>query len=227
MLQNLLRVLSLGSDRVKPVGPPRILLYAQVDRADPIAGASTEAKRPNNDHGTPVNAPATRKRRRVRNRVNHRAWLLSMKIEHTRICGTARCEALQKAGVLTAGDLATCDPARLAVRVGGNVKAAAILKRYRRAIRFAASVPGMMPLDAMLLINIHRRSLRGLAIESPAALYRDLQRFALSTKGQRVLKGRQLPSVRRLKKWIRACENVIRQASSEGSKGSKPNRVAA
>ena len=227
MLQSLLRALSLGPYKAKPAGPPCVLLYAQVERVE-SANDSKSTRGSEKIHNlTEISAPKTRRRRRVRNRVDHRAWLLSMRIEHIRICGPARCDALRKAGVLTAGDLATCDPAGLAVRLGGTVKAAAVLKRYRRAVRFAASVPGMMPLDAMLLINIHRRSLRGLAIESPAALYRDLQRFAISTKGQRVLKGRQIPSLRRLKKWIHACDGVIRQMNSVGPKGSKPNRVAA
>ena len=75
------------------------------------------------------------------------------------------------------------------------------------AIRFAAAVPGMMPRDAMLLISIHRRSVRGLALESPAALHRDLLRFAESTNGRLQLRGRRVPSLRRLKRWIAECES--------------------
>ncbi len=98
-------------------------------------------------------------------------------------------------------------PERLAVHFRASRKAERVIKHYRRAIRFAAAVPGMMPRDAMLLISIHRRSVRGLASESPAALHRDLQRFAASTKGRVQLRGRQVPSTRRLKRWIAQCES--------------------
>lgn len=148
-----------------------------------------------------------------------------MRIEHTRLLNPKRCETLRSIGVVTAGDLACCDPAAISAMIGGSVKTTAVLARNRRAVRLAAAVPGMMPLDGMLLINIHRRSLRGLAIESPAALYRDLQRFAISTKGRRFLKGRQVPSLRRLKKWIAACDSVIKKANMGAAKGSRPNRV--
>tara|TARA_R110002049_G_scaffold47902_1_gene138349 strand:- start:36943 stop:37623 length:681 start_codon:yes stop_codon:yes gene_type:complete len=226
MLRNLLRIFSKTPARTTRTGPPQVLLYAQVDRSDTDYLPPTQQGKPPRRN---VVSQSTRKQghRHVRGRVQHRAWLLSMRIEHIRICSPARCDALRKVGVVTAGDLATSDPARLAVRLGGTVKAAAVLKRYRRAVRLAASVPGMMPLDAMLLINIHRRSLRGLAIESPAALYRDLQRFAISTKGRRLLKGRKVPSIRRLKKWIQACEPVVRQARMSAAKGARPSRVAA
>jgi hypothetical protein len=68
-------------------------------------------------------------------------------------------------------------------------------------------VPGMMPRDALLLISIHRRSARGLACESPASLHRDLERFAESTRGRTQLRGRRIPSMRRLKRWIAQCES--------------------
>jgi len=111
-------------------------------------------------------------------------------------------------GMLTTGDLARADLVRLASRFGAPSKALPVLKQYRRAIRFAASVPGMMPRDALLLISIHRRSVRGLAEESPASLYRDLERFAESTRGRQQLRGRRIPSTRRLKKWITQCETM-------------------
>ncbi len=147
---------------------------------------------------------------RVSERVNHRERLMSMRLEHTRLCSTRRCDRLRKLGIVTAGDLATADPKRLATQFVAPRKAVRIFQRYRRAIRLAASVPGMMPRDAQLLISIHRRSVRGLALETPAALYRDLQRFAESTSGQQQLRGRRLPSTRRIKRWIAACESYVR-----------------
>lgn len=138
----------------------------------------------------------------------HRQRLLSMKLEYTKLCSPHRCLRLSQLGILTAGDLAAANPDQLARHFAAPRKAAAVLRRYRRAIRLAAAVPGMMPRDALLLISIHRRSVRGLASESPSALHRDLERYAESTRGRLQLRGRRVPSTRRLKQWITQCEAI-------------------
>ncbi|QDT03640.1 hypothetical protein K227x_20240 [Rubripirellula lacrimiformis] len=143
----------------------------------------------------------------------HRQRLLSMRIEHIRICSPKRCERLAELGIITAGDLAAANPERLASHFTASRKALRVIQQYRRSIRFAASVPGMMPRDAMLLVSIHRRGVRGLACESAAALHRDLQRFAESSQGQAQLRGRRLPSTRRLKRWINECETITSNVS--------------
>ena len=47
-------------------------------------------------------------------RVNHRARLMSMRLEHTRLCSQQRCKRLREYGILTAGDMATADPKQIA-----------------------------------------------------------------------------------------------------------------
>jgi hypothetical protein len=130
-----------------------------------------------------------------------------MKIAHIGICSTNRAKRLAQLNIVTAGDLAFADPAALAKQFGAPRKAASMLRHYRRAIRLAASVPGMMPRDAILLVSIHRRSTRGLARETAGSLHRDLERFAESSQGQSLLRGRRLPSTRRIKQWILQCES--------------------
>ncbi len=131
-----------------------------------------------------------------------------MRLEHTRICSQLRCQMLRAIGIVTAGDLVTCDLKRLQHK-GTPQKLVRLVKRYRQVVRLAASVPGMMPRDAQLLISIHRRSVQGIASESPAGLHRDLVRFSLSSKGRRLIRGRRLPSVRRLRKYITTCKTAI------------------
>ncbi len=140
-------------------------------------------------------------------RASHRQRLYAMKMEHTKLCSPRRCERLRELGIVTAGDFSVTRPEQLARRFGSPGRALRVIKRYRRAIRFAASVPGMMPRDALLLISIHRRSVGVLAGESPAALHRDLERFAESTTGRRQLRGRRIPSTRRLRRWISECKS--------------------
>jgi hypothetical protein len=138
---------------------------------------------------------------------NHRAWLLSKELSHIKICNSKRCDKLAQHGVITAGDLAEVDVESLVIQMNAPASAIRSLKRYSAAIRLAASVPGMMPRDAQLLIRIHRHSIRAIAMDTPAILYQDLQRFAHSTVGQKLIGERRLPSMRKVKGWIVTCRD--------------------
>lgn len=198
MLRGFLRLLSRSSKRNAPSQntTEHVTLYAQVEmpRARPPKAAELHPQRRSPSQQSIANA-------------SHRERLLSMQLAHTKLCSPKRCARLRELGITTAGDLACASPEKLAMHFGAPKKATRILKQYRRAIRFAASVPGMMPRDAMLLISIHRRSVRGLACEKAATLHRDLERFAESSKGMGQLRGRRIPSTRRLKRWIQECES--------------------
>jgi hypothetical protein len=202
MLRSLFRLFS--SAPVKPslieTDANRIVLYARID---------TPAKAAKPGAAKPGAALAAKSRpRRMPAQVGHRERLLSMRLEHTKICGPRRCQRLRRLGIVTAGDLSNANPERLAIHFAAPRKALRVIRQYRRAIRFAAAVPGMMPRDALLLISIHRRSVRGLASESAPVLHRDLERFAESTQGRLQLRGRQIPSTRRLKRWIAQCAST-------------------
>jgi hypothetical protein len=196
MLRSLLRLFLHAPQKPSLIDTDahRIVLYAHVE--SPPSSKPKVARLPEK-HRRPVPA-----------HVSHRERLLSMRLEHTKLCSPRRCERFRQLGIVTAGDLSGANPERLAMHFGAPRKALSMIKQYRRAIRFATAVPGMMPRDALLLISIHRRSARGLACESPAALYRDLERFAESSKGRLQLRGRRIPSVRRLKRWIAQCEST-------------------
>ena len=202
MLRALLRFFSPAPQKPTPIDhgarqKDTLVLYAHVD--SPTAEARPAKQ---SDPSQRLAKPA--------DRVNHRERLMAMQMEHVRLCSVRRCERLREAGIVTTGDLVRADPQRIAATFGAPAKALRVIKRYRRAIQMAASVPGMMPRDAQLLISIHRRSVRGLARETPAALHRDLQRFAESSPGRRQLRGRRVPSPRRIKRWIAACEANVR-----------------
>ncbi len=195
MLRQLLKLFSFGRQKQTVIEPnsDNVVLYAAVEKPKP------KIPRPALNAAVLPNA---------RPLPHHRERLLSMQLPHAKLCSPRRCRRLSSMGISTTGDLAIADLPSLAAQFGAPQKALKVLKQYRRAIRFSASVPGMMPRDALLLISIHRRSVRGLAMESPARLHRDLERFAESTQGRQQLRGRRIPSTRRLKKWITECETA-------------------
>lgn len=82
------------------------------------------------------------------------------------------------------------------------VQAARIKKRRQRVLQFTRQFGEMTSTEARLLFAIHRRTVRGLAKESPVALQRDLHRFILSTRGQRISCGKPAPSLPQIRNWI-------------------------
>ena len=81
-------------------------------------------------------------------------------------------------------------------------RAARVKKRKLRLRRFARRFAEMTPLEARLLFAVHRRTVRGLAKESSAGLQRDLHRFILSSRGQRISRGQPAPSIQKVRSWV-------------------------
>ncbi len=221
MLRNWFQLFRFGSRSSQPQRQtrpqPQITLFAHIEpelfqdknNHGSLSRKSNNGQIENGHAGPRVQAlPSRNNVARLKPSSNHRARLLSMRLEHVQLCSPHRCARLQELGIVTAGDLAFASPERLATKFRASRRALRVLKEYRRAIRFAASVPGMMPRDAMLLISVHRRSARGLSLESAAKLRRDLDRFAASSQGQACLRGRRLPSTRRLNRWINQCREA-------------------
>ena len=140
---------------------------------------------------------------------NHRGRILAMRLVHSRLCSAQRAERLEAIGVLTLGDLAYGDLQSIASHFNATAKALKQLQRYRRAVRLAASVPSLTPADALALVSIHRPHPKSLAAQTPAMLRQDLLRFANSTRGQSMLRGRPVPSIRRIKRWIAGAGEVV------------------
>ena len=206
MLRSLFRLLS---SLIESPSTPDVVLRAYIDAVPTSTRSNPGDGESHSSHPVPGLTPAPLQ-------VTHRQRLLSMRLEHTKLCSPHRAQRLNRLGVFSAGDLSNRDLKKLAANFGASKKALHMLMQYRRAIRLAAAVPGMMPRDAMLLISIHRRSVRGLACESAAALHRDLERFAESTAGRSQLRGRRIPSTRRLKQWITICEQGMDRQPLQG-----------
>ena len=104
---------------------------------------------------------------------------------------------------LTSGDCVAQLPTARPYRKNLDpVRAARVKKRRQRVLQFARQFREMTSTEARLLFAIHRRTVRGLAKESPVALQRDLHRFILSTRGQRISCGKPAPSLPQIRNWI-------------------------
>ncbi|GEM_PF-6882594 len=118
---------------------------------------------------------------------------------------------LRKQQIRTAAEFTHMAPDALLPRVSvGQVK------RMQQAVRMAHAIDGMRPWHAIWLFAIHRRSPNKLAGESPAVLHRDLIRFSWSSRGQKVVGQRQLPSLDRVRSWIESAR--IRQQRQQAKR---------
>lgn len=77
-----------------------------------------------------------------------------------------------------------------------------IVRRGRWAVRFASHFAEMTPRESLLLRAIHRANRHALAQDSAGMIRRDLQRFALSSRGQQLVTLDQVPELPRIRNWI-------------------------
>ncbi|QDS92589.1 hypothetical protein FF011L_13360 [Roseimaritima multifibrata] len=109
------------------------------------------------------------------------------------------CDWLRAQGIAGERDFLNLPAEALLPRISATTT-----RRFQLAIRMASAIDGMRPWHALMLFAIHRRSPNKLAAESSGALHRDLTRFSWSTRGQKLLAGRRLPSLLLVEGWIAA-----------------------
>ncbi|MEZ6088810.1 MAG: DUF4332 domain-containing protein [Pirellulaceae bacterium] len=78
------------------------------------------------------------------------------------------------------------------------------LRRIQQALRLSLQIRRMHPRDAIVLLSIHRTSIAIIAADSPKHLYRDIQRFALSSRGERLIARMGMPTREQVAAWIEA-----------------------
>ena len=143
-------------------------------------------------------APSTRDAR-------HQHALRSLKIMSRRAL-----ENLERLDVVTVGDLLELDFESLG-EAGFGDREIARLRVSRRAVRLALVIRRLNPRNARLLIAVHRGSPERLALTNAVRLQKDIQRFALSSRGSRLIGDMPLPPVEVVREWIESATNHERR----------------
>lgn len=97
-------------------------------------------------------------------------------------------------------------------------KVKTLVRRGRWALRFADQFDDMKPRESLLLRAVHRGGIRTLAQDSAGMIRRDLQRLALSSRGQRILTLDEIPEMQRVKAWIAEARKLVDRKSSPESR---------
>lgn len=154
----------------------------------------------------PVPAKPSPKRSRRKQRPappwrSHRPIADHVSLRDARLGSPRQHAHLAALGIESIGDLLR-EPSMHLRRAGLSRRAIQTVDAWRDAVRLQREVPPLRLCDARLLVAIHRRSIQDLARSKPARLTLDLQRFAWSSQGQRLLGKRQLPTRAHAQRWI-------------------------
>ncbi|QDV70323.1 hypothetical protein Poly24_40440 [Rosistilla carotiformis] len=161
--------------------------------------------------GRPQAQPQTARQRRME------ASLASL-----RLLPTGVLRQLESSGHRRVQDLLRLNLSQWATEQRLTASQQSQLRTVRRAIRMAFALRAMHPREAYLLIAIHRRSPEDVASDSPRHLFRDLERFALSSRGRALTRRIEIPSLERVSAWIAAAQDhqFSRLATSHTSSAS-------
>ena len=121
-------------------------------------------------------------------------------------------QQLNRTGIETAADLKAARCKHLVTQGQLSASAGRWLQRRRQIIVLFLSIRSLRPVDAVILHTIHRRRPSTVASEQPIRLHRDIQRFLLTSAGQRLLGYKQPPTMIAVEKWV---EHARRRTSRD------------
>lgn len=127
-------------------------------------------------------------------------------LANLKFASKTQLEQLNHAGIVTAGDLARCDPQTLVQQQQLPARSLGWLRKKRRALRLFVKIKPLAYFEADLLLAVHRSSVERMAGENPIHLFRDIQRYVLSTRGCLLLRENPLPTQSRVQAWVDAAK---------------------
>ncbi len=78
------------------------------------------------------------------------------------------------------------------------------LRHWRTVFNLKAELPELRLVDAVILVAIHRRKARRLAVESPTRLFADVRRYLLSSSARQRVKRYAPPTLAHVEVWIKS-----------------------
>lgn len=132
----------------------------------------------------------------------------SVQLNEFHFASRAQLRTLAAAGIINVGDLRNCKPKDLIAAKRFPKGAYRWLKEGRQILRLFVTIRALRPIDATILFMIHRSTPASLADEQPIRLYRDIQRFLLSSAGSQLLGKSKPPTQARVNIWVRQAKRV-------------------
>ncbi len=105
-------------------------------------------------------------------------------------------------GITTVEQFLAASPGTMAKELNTNWIDAETLVDWQDQARLVATVPGLSGYKAQLLVGAGCRDCQSLASKQAATLHRQIENFAGSSEGERILRNSKLPSMNDVSQWI-------------------------
>lgn len=185
-------------------------------------------KRPRESSAVPSHESAPSSHRALSKRskpLTARQRRMEASLASLRLLPPAMVQRLEEDGKSRVADLLQLNLSQWATQQGLTRSQHSRLRTVRRAIRMAFALRVMHPREAYLLIAIHRSSPADVASDSARHLFRDLERFAMSSRGRALMKRIEFPSIDRVSTWIQSAQHhQFSQLATSESVGSITDR---
>ncbi|MGN6136405.1 MAG: DUF4332 domain-containing protein [Aureliella sp.] len=137
---------------------------------------------------------------------NEDAWQFHLELSSPVVdapsIGTTMASQLEALGVVTVDDLLTADPDRLASELNLPRVSATTIRAWQEQAQLVCRIPNLRGHDAQVLVACGIAAPESLARLEPNKLLAQAIAFAKSAKGQRVLRGSQVPDLAEVTDWI-------------------------
>jgi hypothetical protein len=115
--------------------------------------------------------------------------------------GPQTAQRLASAGIRTVADLLSANPTEVASRIGLSQITADSIAEWQLQAQLVCQIPDLRGYGAQLLVACGFTSPEQIAGSKLADLIHEVQQFAQSKQGQRILRGHEIPSAAKIKSW--------------------------
>jgi energy-coupling factor transporter ATP-binding protein EcfA2 len=115
--------------------------------------------------------------------------------------GPQTAQRLASVGIRTVADLLNANPTAVAAEIGLNHITAKAIADWQLQAQLVCQIPDLRGYGAQLLVACGFTSPDHITASRLADLIREIQEFAQSKQGQRILRGHEIPSASKIKSW--------------------------
>jgi predicted flap endonuclease-1-like 5' DNA nuclease len=116
--------------------------------------------------------------------------------------GPKTAERFTAIGITTVAQFLDASPATMAEQLRTRWIKTERLVDWQDQARLVASVPGLCGYKAQLLVAVQCRDWQSLSAKDATSLHGDIEQFAITKAGQRILRSTEVPTVQDVAEWI-------------------------
>lgn len=121
--------------------------------------------------------------------------------------GPKTAERFRKIGVVTVADLVNRKAEEMSLRLKTRRITEALIKEWQQQAVLACRIPELRGHDVQVLVACELTDVDVIARMNPTSLYKKIQPFVISRKGQNLLRSAKTPDLKEVTEWIQFAQN--------------------